>query len=518
MKRITFVILLLVVSLAVAAQITQEGRVEFEPKEGGVGSTAALGDRGVLVFGSSEISSEIFEITHYDTKFELVSKSAVKHSKRGSFLEHLFTNDGKEVFFVFVERSAVEVIRYDIATGNTTLLKNNLKFDIVGASLLNNSLFLEGKMKKKPVVATLNLSTGTSKLLLLPGPSKNTRIKDIAIDHEQQLVAISVQYGPKNDMRKWQFEIAMFDEAGNRVGDFITIENDPERYTLDADITWLATDEFLLSGNYSADGRMMSNGIFLAAYKNGRQQFIRYHNFADMTNFFQYLSKKRKDKVEKKVAKKKEQGKDNAVKVHMTTHKVFEFGGQYVVLGEAYYPTFRTEVITTYANGSPQTITRQVFDGYQYTHATILGLDKQGNKLWDHCFEIDMLKKPLYVRKNIREMITENELRLFYPSGANLKSMIIAKDNSVVEKNLGKLQLQYAGDKVRREDLPEVQYWYGDYFLLSGSQQIKNNQDNTKAKKRKVFYLAKIKVDTQFDPDAVGNDSGDDDILFNDED
>jgi hypothetical protein len=377
MRILMLMLLLLGATLVSPAQITQDARIEFEVKEGGVGATASLGDRGVLVFGKSETSAEIWEITRYDTKFELVSKLAIKHNRRTSFLTHLFTNDGKEVLFVFANASLIEVIRYHLESGNTTEFKSKIKFYPFGASLLNNVLFLEGNIKKKPVVMQLNLTTGSSKMLLLPAPSKHTRIKDIAIDHEQQLVAISTQYGPKTNMRKWRFDIALFDETGNRVGNPIFIENEPERYTLDADVTWLGRDEFLLSGNYSSDGRALSNGVFIASYKNGRQQFIRYHNFADMNNFFQYLPDKTKSKVEKRVARKKQRGKENAVEVHMAMHKITEFAGQYVILGEVYFPTYRTVATTVYINGTPQTQMQQVFDGYQYTHASILGLDKQ---------------------------------------------------------------------------------------------------------------------------------------------
>jgi hypothetical protein len=510
MRILMLMLLLLGATLVSPAQITQEARIEFEVKEGGVGATASLGDRGVLVFGKSETSAEIWEITRYDIAFELLSKVAIKHNRRTSFLTHLFTNDGAEVLFVFANAALIEVVRYHIESGNTQKFQYKLKFNPYGASLLNNVLFLEGRIKKKQVVMQLNLATGNSKMLLLPGQGKYTNIKDVAIDHEQQLVAISTQYMPKKDIRKWRFEIAFFDETGNRVGPDILIENDPGRYTLDANVTWLGTAEFLLSGNYSTDAKALSNGVFLASYKNGRQQFIRYHNFADMTNFFQYLTDKTKSKVEKRVAKKRQRGQENAVQVLMTTHRITEFAGQYVLLGEAYYPTYRTIVTTVYIHGTPQIQTQQVFDGYRYTHASILGLDKQGNKLWDHCFEIDIPVKPYYVRQNIRGIATDLEMRLFYPSGANLKSMIIANDNSLIEKNLGKLQTQLVGDRIKREDLPEVQYWYGDYFLLSGSQQIKNTQDKSKGKNRRVYYLAKINVDAEFDPNSLGNDPGED--------
>lgn len=506
MKRMLLILLLVGASFASFAQITQEGRMEFETKEGGIGSTATLGDKGVLVFGPSErASDETWEITRYDVDFELVNKTASKYISRSSFIGHLFTNDGKEVLFVFASKSKIQVIRYTIETANTVTFEAKMKFNASNVYLLNNTLFLQGLIKKSHAIMALNLGTGISKMLILPGQIKTLRIKDVSVDEAQQLVAISVQYGSVRDIQKWQFEIAMYNDAGERVGDAVRVENELGKTTLDAAITWLGKDEFLLSGNYSADRNPLANGLYLASYSNGRQQFIRYHNFADMNNFFQYLKKgKAKERVEKKVAKKKEQGKENAIQVQMVTHSISEFAGQYVLLGEAYYPTYRTVVTTTYVNGSPQTTTRQVFDGYQYTHATILGMDKQGNKLWDHCFEIDIPQKPYYVRRNIRGIMTEKEFRLFYPAAANLKSMIISSDNSIVEKNLGKMQTNKAGDKVKREDLPAVQYWYNDYFLLSGIQRIKNAQEKSK-KTRTIYYLAKIKVDSEFNPNDFEN-------------
>lgn len=49
MKKILVTVLLIGASFYSQAQITQEGRVEFETKEGGIGATATLGNKGVLV-------------------------------------------------------------------------------------------------------------------------------------------------------------------------------------------------------------------------------------------------------------------------------------------------------------------------------------------------------------------------------------------------------------------------------------------------------------------------------------
>jgi hypothetical protein len=46
--------------------------------------------------------------------------------------------------------------------------------------------------------------------------------------------------------------------------------------------------------------------------------------------------------------------------------------------------------------------------------------------------------------------------------------------------------------------------------LLSGTQYIKNAQEKSK-KTRSVYYLSKIKVDSEFDPNDLGNEPGEED-------
>ena len=65
------------------------------------------------------------------------------------------------------------------------------------------------------------------------------------------------------------------------------------------------------------------------------------------------------------------------------------FGKEGKAEGEFYYPTYRTECTSyTDANGNTRTSCRQVFDGYQYTHAAIAAFDEKGNKKYKDDYKL----------------------------------------------------------------------------------------------------------------------------------
>lgn len=116
----------------------------------------------------------------------------------------------------------------------------------------------------------------------------------------------------------------------------------------------------------------VSEGLFLCLAQKENPQFIKFYKYLDLENFLNYLPKKKKEKIEKKKEKKEGKGKDFKINYRIAAHNVIELDDGYLFLGEAYYPTYRSEPIpeTIMINGRMQNVTRYrtVFDGYQYTH------------------------------------------------------------------------------------------------------------------------------------------------------
>src|SRR5688572_18206957 len=121
------------------------------------------------------------------------------------------------------------------------------------------------------------------------------------------------------------------------------------------------------------------------------------------------MNEKQQEKIEKKKEKKEASGEELNLSFYVTVHDITVKDGEYFFLGEFYYPTYRTESYTTMgANGTMVTHYRRVFDGYQYSHASVAGFDMSGKLLWSNTFEMWLNYKPFKVKQFIR-MTQEEE-------------------------------------------------------------------------------------------------------------
>ena len=114
--------------------------------------------------------------------------------------------------------------------------------------------------------------------------------------------------------------------------------------------------------------------------------------FVSLDNFFAFLTEKEQKKIAQKVERKEEKGKTHKVKYRLLIHDVISRQGQYVMVGEAYYPVYRTERVNDIYGRRGFYTNRVVFDGYQYTHAVVAVFDKSGQLIWDNSFKIDDTK------------------------------------------------------------------------------------------------------------------------------
>jgi len=124
-----------------------------------------------------------------------------------------------------------------------------------------------------------------------------------------------------------------------------------------------------------------------------------------------------KKKIAKKQAKKEEKDEEYEIDYLMQLHQVNQLpDNKYLVAGEFYYPTYRTEYYTSCVKGKPSMSTRQVFDGYQYTQSPPAVFDETGQKLRGNMFEMHLDQKPFIARKNLR--ITMNKFNAYMQESA----------------------------------------------------------------------------------------------------
>ena len=93
-----------------------------------------------------------------------------------------------------------------------------------------------------------------------------------------------------------------------------------------------------------------------------------------------------KDRKEKE--RKEDNDKEFSIDYLMASHEIAVMNDQYIYLGKHITLLIALETYTTTVNGQTVTRTRTVFDGNQYTHATIAAFDDEGELIWDRTFEM----------------------------------------------------------------------------------------------------------------------------------
>ena len=217
---------------------------------------------------------------------------------------------------------------------------------------------------------------------------------------------------------------------------------------------------------------------------------MRYINYLDIENFTSYLSARKQERIEKKQDKMQAQNKELELAFMMYPHKIIEQNGEYVLVGEAYYPTYRQECqyITT-TNGQTMHC-YQVFDGFQYTHFFLLGFNEQGDLLWSNSEPLYINEKPFSVTHFLSVNQKNPNVQLVYSSW----NKIFIYDFNNGEK-IRTDEISYVTDEERLlTSVSKNIHWYGSTFLSYGKQMIKNKDDKMK---RKVFFIEKIEIPTK---------------------
>jgi len=252
--------------------------------------------------------------------------------------------------------------------------------------------------------------------------------------------------------------------------------------------------EMVYSGTYSRYDQNKAEGLFFAKSTVNKLDYINYLNFLDIKSFVDYQSG-----IEKAITKTirsifNKNGKDYGVNYNITTHDIITIPGGYLLVGELYQASYSSmaNTYTTFVNGMAMTHTyyTQVFNGYRYTHAIVAAFNNDGILQWDQCFYMNSLNNTYTPHEHIRVSDkTDKQITLMYANGGVIVSKIIGFDGSM-QKDIN-YDLIGTGNELEKTygTVSNANYWYGNNFLVFGTQTVKNSEDKSR---RKVFYVNKI--------------------------
>jgi len=488
---------LLTNAVPVKAQLLQSARLEIPLlRDDGEYEIVPAHESGVFLYRRFTADNlDQLEIFKLDTAFQQQWHGYLSIDKRSLIMGKRVEN-GKLYLLLKqqnLSRNNMTLFAIEEHTGNYVQypIKNIIPFSPTEFQVTQEAAIIGGYFNRVPVVLHYSFTTEKSRLLpgLLNESGELTQVK--TYDDGSFDVLIS----GKNFQRQQTIWIKNYDPTGELLRNY-GLEPDENRNFLFARSLKTDNDMQVVAGVYGGRNPDYSKGLFIASIDPAGMQQVRYYNYGDLENFFKYMKAKREKRVKERIQRRKIKGKKIRFTYRFLVHELVPYNNQYVLLGEAFYPQYTTFDRSSSGLFSPYAYASngyfrdgRIFDGYNYTHAVVMGFDQKGNLLWDNSFEINDVKT-FTLEQFVKLEVQQDKIALLYLYENELRSKII-QDNKVLEgKSFEPLKTNSETEIVKKEskDPGKLEYWYGDYFYAYGTQEI----INPRLGKRKVFFINKV--------------------------
>lgn len=490
-------------SFSALSQLNFESRLEIDLKEDDFSGHKSylFGEDGFVIrsveMGWSRRNRKI-KYQSYNNNLQFNKDVVIEVDSKKSNIYDVFST----------EKHIVELV-YDLSgklmltvLEGRTLNVNNLSFEApkgiraIKAHFAGDYIVVVMNSKKAFSVFTANVTKGSSHIQNItipnvkPGFMTVESISSMDNSNESIICIDVIDKSKKNSGKRTNTYLAIVD-CDRGINKVVDINSKISNTLLTVSGSRNKDGNYVLTGTYTTKLKSeMAEGLFISEIENERVKFVEYNGFSQFEEFLKYLPERTQGRIEKKKEKKEKAGKEVTFSMRAIHHPLVSNDDAYFILAEYFYPTYRT--VTRTLNG--QTTTYTEFDGYRYTHASLVKYDLEGKMQWDRTFELTPSYKPFYpirfitmAKKEKNESIT-----MVFCSRNRIVSKGIRYSGGIeYEKVSEEIETGIEGDKTKRS-FSDVDFWYDNFFLVHGFETIKNTTGDTK-RKRHVYFVSKLK-------------------------
>jgi hypothetical protein len=498
--------LVLMWGTSLQAQLKQPARLELELKrEDDEFFVIPAGEDGVFLhqrnIKESNFSTSVYDLYLYDTTLTERWKSRLEIPARAAYKGWEHRKGKLYLLFTEAKNRGTDYHIYTIDTETSFLrgfkVHNDMQLELTEFTALEDLVLLGGYVNYRPAMFAYDLDTERFKVL--PGLYlNNSELLELKVSPEQR--TFTVLYSDQTPEKQQTVASKTYDAKGELLFEY-RLKPEKDHFLLYGRTTSFGDDAVYIAGTYANSNSKYSRGIYVASVAPDGKQKINYYNYGELKNFFGYMKDKRQKRMKDKINRKLAQGKKIKLNYRLLVHDVVESDGTHIMVAEAFYPKYMNRSAGAYFNDfnrSTSSYPQQYLEGYNYTHAVLVGFDGNGKLLWDNSFEINEVLSP-QLNKLVHVMPNQDYTVLLYSYDGAIRTKIIQNDKVLESKQEEKLALQNETDELSYMDkeATTLHAWYGPYFFAYGTQRIKNKAEGGAAS-RKVFFINKI----VYQPDA----------------
>jgi len=498
------IIFLLFVATQLSGQIEQVDRYEVPVNDKVTYSIQPCGESGLVMWNIRDIVNQpdslLLSISSLDTalNYQWERKFLLGSGRR--FIAQ--TKNGRKAYFLFASNDIrdrnLQLIEVDAKSGFTRVhvIKNIIPFSFFDMKVTGEAVIVAGYFNYRPFVIPFDFNERIPRVL--PGLfSDKSEIVQIKVNANE---TIDIILKGKNIEKNTTLFIYTFTNKANLIKTIELQVAEKNKSLLFGRLKSLDGTAELIAGTYGRKNSDYSRGIFVANVNQLGQQNIKYYNYAEFENFFSYMRAKKEARIKRRIERKKIKNKKIRFNYRLIVHEIIKHKDQYILLGEAFYPQYKTISGSNNNLFAPAwTVNRgmfsysRVFDGYRYTHAVVIGFNERGRVLWDNSFEIkDVVSMKL--EQYVHASVEKDRINLLYVFDGAIRSKVIRGNDVIEGKEIVDIQTKFDTDNVDVDDteVTGLQKWYGNNFITYGYQKIKNLTAVGVNLNREVFFINKL--------------------------
>jgi hypothetical protein len=485
-KKHIFTILFLWFAISATAQLTQGKRIEFDRRNDvdEENLVIPLNKNGVLIMQSKVEAyhrKATFDFYKYDSTLTQIWKTTFLPDPDYDLVKTFRNQQFMYVLFKKTTKIDIGVLRIDVETGDKSYVEGNLltNMDIEHFVVLQSKAFIGGKYNDRPVVVMFSFFDFTSKVLP-EVHSNNLAINELDVDEHGNFLYLMI----KND-RNCQFIVKKYSYEGKLIKSFTLGNRDTS--PISGEVLNIDKEHPILMGNYADGCSPFALGFYVQQLNEDSK--IQYINFADLDNFFSFMSAKREEKIKQRIKQKKQKGKDVKLRYRLFLHDIIPSNDGWIMLAEVFYPEYKsTQNATGWNNWRNYRIGNDVYNNFRYSHAIVCGFDKSGKLVWNNSITLKDIESS---ELNAKVQMTQQDDYhiLAYPDEKFIRTAVIRGNEKVKSLENFDLKASSESDRIVAAESTNLAAWYGKSFLVYGYQSVKRNNEimNTD-----VFYISKL--------------------------
>jgi hypothetical protein len=395
-------------------------------------------------------------------------------------------------------------------------LSTILNMDLQDFLVFNKKAVFMGNYEYRPVIQVLDIVT--TEVATVPGVfEKDAKILQMRKDPE--LNVFDVLMSRRDFYKKKIVSILTYDTNGNKLRE-VKIEDvdDPSMEIVEGLLTSSYNYKQALIGPYGLRKREAYQGLYFTRINEFGEYENKFYSVSDFDNFYNYLPDKMRERRMKVLERNLERGKNTPIRNVVVTREVNAIDGYYLVYNDHFVSSSSRYVPRDgmYASNfyrmnpmmgnfgslynplwmDPRFRNTQVTNQYKYLSAQFILLDGEGRIVWDNSLNLDNSSKNEPMK--FGEMSYDGtNLFYMYLDGLQLMLSQIRNGEVIIENEPFDLELLNERERIgdTKEKSLQLTWWHDNYYLLSGKQKIRYQDDTGKEKTRDVNFFTKIKVD-----------------------